>query len=349
MRTASLLRALVLASVPSLWVIATTTPAAAQPAPSAVSVKKASDHYVKGSQLFDFKRYTLALEEFKKSYAVVPSPNSRLYIARCYAVLDRPLEAYVEFDKVVAEAEERVKGGEDKYTPTLESARTERDEAAGKISFVTVNVNGAAPDAVLKIGGTEVPRGEWGKPVPLAPGDATVVLESGSKPPISEPVTLAAGEKKSVTIEAGPKKSVTEPGGEDGDTPSSGSSRAWLRPYAYVAAGVGVVGFAAFAVGGAMSKSTYSDLEDTCGGPCPQDREDDVSAGKTQQTIANIGLIVGAVGVAGGVTLFLLSMDSGEPEKGDESPTAKRRPSSKSSASSSLVVGPGFVGVRGQF
>ena len=60
-----------------------------------------------------------------------------------------------------------------------------------------------------------------------------------------------------------------------------------LRPFAFVAAGVGVAGLATFAVAGIMSNSTYSNLETTCKGPCPPELAGDVSKGKTQQTIAN--------------------------------------------------------------
>jgi hypothetical protein len=106
-----------------------------------------------------------------------------------------------------------------------------------------------------------------------------------------------------------------------------------------VAAGVGVAGLGLFTVAGIMANSTYSDLSESCGGPCPPDRQGDVDAGKTEQTLANIGLIVGAVGLAAGATLFVLSVTGGESEPTDEG----------SAPSSQLVVGPGYAGLRSSF
>ena len=346
MRTGPLLRAIVLGTLTSLWVAASATEAMAQPAATATAadVKKASAHFNEGSRLFEFKRFPQALDHFKKSYAFVPSPNSHLYIARCLAVLDQPFEAYLEFDKVIAEAEDRIKAGEDKYAPTLESAKGERDELAPKIAFVTIDVRNPAPGAVLTIRGQELAREKWGKPVPLAPGEAQVILESASNPAISQSLTLAAGDAKSVTLGTAPTVTTPLP---DKAPASSPQGRGWLRPYAYVAAGAGVAGLAAFTAAGSMSNATFANLEQTCRGPCPANRADDVSAGKTEQTVANIGLIVGALGVAAGVTLFVVSHTPERTEKAGRGERA--RPSRMQAASSRLVVGSGYVGVRSQF
>ena len=68
---------------------------------------------------------------------------------------------------------------------------------------------------------------------------------------------------------------------------------------------MGLVTFVAF---GAMSNSVYHDLDSSCGGgPCPSSRADDISRGKRYQTIANLGLVVGILGAATGVTRFVLS------------------------------------------
>ena len=68
-------------------------------------------------------------------------------------------------------------------------------------------------------------------------------------------------------------------------------------------------------------------------GPCSTSHADDISSGKTQQTLANVGLIVGAVGVAAGATLIVVGAKS------------KRAPA----AATGLVVGPGYLGVNGTF
>ena len=117
-----------------------------------------------------------------------------------------------------------------------------------------------------------------------------------------------------------------------------------LVPIGIAAAGVGVAGFTLFAIAGSMSNGTYGDLEDLCGGEraCPPNRAAEAAdlqdSGRTQQTLANVGLIVGAVGVAAGATLLVIGLtgDSNETETG-------------SAPKASLAIGPSWTGVRGRF
>jgi hypothetical protein len=346
---------LLLVIAPSLGVLSSTSVALAQPAaaePSEKAVKEATAQFKKGSDFYNAKKYSQALEAFRKSYASVASPNSHLYIARSLAALGQHREAYLEFDLVIAEAETRGKE-EPKYLPTRDTAQLERDELATKIGLVTVNVSGAGADAKLLVAGTEVPRERWGKPYPIAPGSAEVVLQEPAKPPVTKMVTVRAGSKDTVAI--APESSATAGGGSSGDTggDAGGSSGGGdtgggggtkksspLRPAAFAAAGLGVAGFAVFGIAGAITSSTYSELTDLCGGEraCPPDKADDaadkVSSGQTTQTIANIGLIVGAVGVAAAVPLFILSM---------------KKPSEQPKTDASVIAGPGYIGVRGTF
>src|SRR5262249_38852039 len=159
-------------------------------------------------------------------------------------------------------------------------------------AFVTVQVKGNDPSAKVKVNNVDVPSSDWGKPIPVAPGPTDVVLEGGTGPGAKQSLSLAAGDKKDVSLDASPpppKAPPGEPPASDKPTPETPSrgGNPKLRPYAYVAGGVGVAGLALFTVAGLMANSTFADLQDSCKGPCPQDRADDVSSGKTQQTLAN--------------------------------------------------------------
>jgi hypothetical protein len=318
--------------------------AAAQPAaaqPSKEQVKKATSHFEKGSRLYDQKKFALALTEFKSSYDTVKSPNSRLYVARCMAQLGETREAWLEFDATATEADERART-EDKYAPTRDTARLERDELNAKIGLVTVEVKNADPTAKLRVGGNEVAAERWGKPVPVAPGDVEVVLEPASGSPVREQVAVAAGESKQVSVDAAPPAAPPPVAVASADAEADAgppTDRSKLRPWAYVAGGVGVAGLVMFTVAGIMSRSTYSDLEESCGsGPCPADRQDDIDSGQTQQTLANVGLVVGIVGVGAGVTLFLLSRG------GSAAP-----PTETGKVTLTPEIGLGRAGVRGTF
>src|SRR3954465_12224504 len=138
-----------LAALVALPLITTASPVLAQPPPpSADATQKATAFFTKGGELFKAKRFGAALEQFEQSYRLVPSPNSHLYIARCRRDMGETRAAYLEFDKVLAEAIER---GE-KYAPTRQSARTEPHELTPKLGFGTVNGQGAGPGTPVRLG-----------------------------------------------------------------------------------------------------------------------------------------------------------------------------------------------------
>jgi hypothetical protein len=86
-----------------------------------------------------------------------------------------------------------------------------------------------------------------------------------------------------------------------------------------------------FAIFGSLARSTYDDLQTVCGGgPCPANKADEISSGKTYQTVANVGLALGILGVASGATLFVLSLPKASPTQ-----------------NAALVLSPRWIGVRG--
>jgi hypothetical protein len=304
---------------------------AAPAGPSAADARKATQLYQKGADLFTAKKYALALEEFRASYAAVASPNSHLYIARCLAATGDPRAAYLEFDKVVVEADARA-ATEAKYAPTRDTAKVEREEQRTKIALVTVTVAHADASTTLQVGGQSVTSDKWGTALPLLPGSVDVVIQTGTTPPVHSTLTVAAGERRDLALDAAPPP------------PSSvvavkakpvRSSRAGLRTAAFVAGGVGVVGFGMALVGGLMASSTYSSLQSSCPMvPCSAPgAAGHVSSGNMQEALANVGLVVGALGIATGATLFVLSTGG----------------KAKKTEGAELRVGPGYGEISGRF
>ncbi|MDI1446452.1 tetratricopeptide repeat protein [Polyangium sp. 6x1] len=343
MRTRTTAIAALFVALPALSVLGPSVAHAQAPAaaatPSAADVAEAKKKFESASTFFKSGKYAEALADFRASYAKVQSPNSHLYVARCLREMGKLVDAYLEFEKVTAEAQT---AGE-KYAQTGETARVERDELNPKIVLVSVDVTTPESGAHLTIGGVEVPQDRWGKPFPAMPGSVDVRLESGAKPAASQSITATAGESKTVSIGftsgstgggSGDGSGGDGSGDGSGGTETGSKGMSGMRIGAFAAGGLGVAGFVTFAVFGSMSNGTYDDLKAACGGPCPADRQGDVDKGKMQQTVANVGLIVGAVGVAAGATLFVLSL------KKDKKPEA---------AHTELVVGPAHLGVRGTF
>jgi len=298
--------------------------------PPVGDTQKATQHYMKGSDLFKAKKFSLALEQFKLSYQTVPSPNSHLYIARCLAAMGEAQKAWLEFDKVSEEAAARA-ATEEKYAPTRDSANVERDELGRKLGLVTVDVVRPERGSMVHVGTWAVPQDRWSRPFPVDPGTHEVRLETPKRPLVKTTITIRGGERRPVQLDVGGGLAA-------GKSPPSRMRLTPLRIAGYAAAGVGAVGFIMFAAGGATSSATYSDLKLKCGGDTGGchgvDVSADISKGKTQQAVANAGLIIGIAGAAAGATMIVLSM---RHKKDAGRPTAD------------LVVGPSWAGVSGSF
>ena len=304
--------------------------------------ERASELYEQGVKAFRSGKHAEAAEHFKSSYDVVASPNSHLMYARALRDAGKLDEAYEELALTQQEAGELAMRLP-KYASTAESAEAELVELRKRVAALSIQVTGDTPEVTLFVGNRQVPRERW-RNVAVAPGtvDVSARLPGGRR--AWQSVDASVGQVTKVDLDlvtAEPQAgaadqplatpgSASPDGGEDTGT-RSGS----LKPYAYIAGGVGALGLVTFAVFGSMSRATHSDLEDSCpGGVCPPERQDDIDKGKSQQTIANIGLAVGLVGIGAGVTLFVLD---------------EKRSSGRSRPRLMVGAGPGSLDLRGSF
>jgi hypothetical protein len=305
-------------------------PAAATP----VQREQAQARFMRGKELLAKKQYDQALAEFRASHDIVSSPNTRLEIARCLRAMGRPVAAYAELGRTAVEAKEMV-AQDNRYQRAYDSATAERAELEPQLGFVSLTIQNPTDETTVTVGGEQIRRAAWSEPAPVVAGATDIVVSTPGHAPVKRSVTLAAGQRQALSIDAQSGEPV---GGPPPPPPPEAPappppSASPLRTWAYVAGGIGVAGIATFAVAGLMAKSTYDDLNGAChGGPCPPDKSGEISSGKTQQTIANVGLVVGIAGVATGATLFVLSLPKGPAP-----------------SSAAVVVGPGWAGVQGRF
>ena len=176
----------------------------------------------------------------------------------------------------------------------------------------------------------------------VTPGNVVIVATLPDGRTVKREVSVAAGGTEQVELDAA-KQEVSPPASKPEAQPAQATpapatkakKSGSLRPYAYVAGAVGVAGLATFAVAGLMNKSKYDDLKSNCpDGHCGPGKQDDIDGGRRLQTIANIGLVVGVVGIGAGTTLFLLSGDA---------------PNTERTATVRVRVSPGFASVSGSF
>lgn len=108
-----------------------------------------------------------------------------------------------------------------------------------------------------------------------------------------------------------------------------------MRTAGYAVLGVGAAGVVTFVIAGLAARSKHDQLVEACGdASCPDgSHQGDIDAGRTYQTVANVGLLVGVAGGVTGSVLLYLSRDRTEGPR----------------ATVSLAPGGGFVGYRAPF
>jgi hypothetical protein len=301
-------------------------------------LKAAQKTFEAADELFDAQQYEAAIKAFRTSSEIVASPNSRLMIARAMQKLGKFGDAYSELESAIDLAE-RAAAKDPKYEATLKAVREELLALKSKVGILHVKM--ARPTAAaVTIGERPIDAAALSHPIVVTPGNVTIVAHADGYSDLRRNVKVAAGEDVNVKLELTPVGPAAnelppeEPRSTPAPAPSSGSG---LRTAAFVVGGIGVVGFVGFGVFGAMHLSSYSKLEDECpAGVCTAEHQSDIDSGKTYQTVANVGLVVGIVGAAAGVTLFVLS-------------SRKSAAAPAPTALSSVSMGPGSLRLGGRF
>jgi hypothetical protein len=290
--------------------------------------------------LFDAKRFSEAITAYRASYDIVASPNSRLQIARSLRALGRLREAYAELQGTIADAEQAAEK-DDKYARTADAAKKELAELRAQVGLLTIRIADMPDGTSVQVGGRTVRVEELSQPLVVKPGVVVVEASAAGRPGAKKEVQIEGGGEATVQLDLGvaaPDQQKPSPSSTPSTQPiapvADHPHKSSLKPYAYIAGGVGVVGLATFSIFGLMANSKYDDLDGSCpAGHCTPDQQSDIDAGRRNQTIANIGLAVGAVGLGAGVALFFL--DSGAEKPAGQSAT--------------LGVGPGSVQLSGSF
>ncbi len=148
--------------------------ARAEPAAAPAVTKAAQDLYTAGRESYRAALYGRALEEFERSSALVPSPNTRLYIARSLRELGRWGEAAEQYKETMREAGER--GG--RYAPTREAAEIELRDVEARLAHAPAKEPpvDAAPTSTTSVEPAPEPaRRSSPEPSPVQPTTLTWV------------------------------------------------------------------------------------------------------------------------------------------------------------------------------
>ncbi len=288
-----------------------------------------------GLAAFNEQRFQEAADLFARAESLVHSPVHLLYEARARTKIGHFVKAQEAYIKIIRER--FVDDAPQSFHNAKESAKNEVKELEGKLANLTVKIVGVDKGATLTLDGNEVSAVLVGVPMPVDPGEHTLEATAEGFKPASAKVTVAEGQRETLELKLLPEESAAPVAAAPADTPaatpttsspdapadpgptdSGGSSG--MRIGSYVAFGVGAVGLGlgtVFFLDG-KSKSDEADAYfdehvDSNGNLNPQEAAEQNQLDDNADSATNLGVmgfVVGGVGVAAGVTLFLLSSSS---------------------------------------
>lgn len=293
---------------------------------------KASTHYTQGMASFQAGDTAAALAEFELSYQTVKSPNSHLMVGKALIDLGRYVEAHRALIETRDEAE-KSEALDPKYAQTKQAAQEELTRLEAQLVKLKLTLSGGQPSASVRVNDTEYGPSELLSPIVVAPGQLTLTLIDGGENVASQTLEGRAGETLHLSLAPEP-----EPEAENARAVPVASAEKRPFPHrrttAYVAGGIGVAGALSFGVFGLLNHMKYSDVEEQCADTlCSDDARADAERGHTYQTIANVGLIVGVVGLGTAVALVLTESDTAEARR----------------SATRVALGPGTIRLQGTF
>ncbi|NUO49424.1 MAG: tetratricopeptide repeat protein [Polyangiaceae bacterium] len=282
--------------------------------------KRAIELYTEGRDLLTAGKAAEALPKLIESLRLLPSPNTELLIAHAKRELGRRAEALETYERVLANAQNEVARGQDRYKGTLEEAKRWIGSLGGELGTVVVS----APEGAR----IDVARGDPQSPATFIgsgrayaePGEVRVTMTVGDR---TETKTARVGAGTTARVDFS-TAAPTGPSGTDKAAPQPKDDGPVVSIAGIALLSGGVVGMAMFAGFGVSAKSTLDGLEE-CSPHCPDSRREEQDAGKRDQLIANISVGIGAGLLAAGATAWIVEavMAGGEKELAPAAPAAR--------------------------
>jgi hypothetical protein len=265
----------------------------------------AKAQFAEAVKLYKAERFAEALPRFESLANETHSPNAALYVGHCLKALGRTADAYRAYEHSAKSA-----GNEERYAETRTAAVAELTELGLRVARLVVSPVEPPPGLLVKVDGKPLDAAEFGAHRVLEAGDHHVEAEAPGRTAVAQDIHVEGGETRTVTLYLKPPSDAPEPAPAPASNP-----RAGLRIGGFVAVGVGVAGLATFMVAGLGAKSVHSELEQDCGAaPClDAAHQADADRGRTLQTLANVGLAVGAVSAAAGGALLYFGYKGATP------------------------------------
>ncbi len=282
-------------------------PALAQAAEQAddAAVARAREQFTQALSLQTAGDWAGALALLKQVAAVKPTPQVRFNIALCEEKLGRLVSALGDYELAAADARESDVGVAQEVDARLGALRA-------RIPKIIVQRGVGAETATIMLDGVAIGDTVVGTPVPADPGPHVIEAKAIGYKPFRQTVRLIEQQTETLVVEL---EAVPEPPPGGITEPHRGSPS--LRTAGFVTASVGVASLIGSGVFFFLRGQAIDDLDDACGvdrEECPESSRDTFDRGRTYNTLANVTLAVGAVGIAAGIPMILLGSGGGSRE-----------------------------------
>lgn len=295
-----------------------------------------------GREAFDKSDFERSRDLFHRAYELVQAPTLALYEARALTKLGRLVEAeeaYLRAIRTPLRAD-----SPDAFRKAVRDAEAEElllEPRVPKLIVVLSGPGAKAPELSVTLDHARVKSALLGVEMPVDPGSHELEASVPGAEASRVPFTIAERERKTVELRVSAPVSApvaakpTQGPRTELRSPPEPSRSSWQRPTGFAVGALGIVGLGTGIITGLMSTSHHGKAEEQCPNQAcvaGSAGEDELSSFRTLRTVSTVGYVVGAVGVAAGVTL-LLTAPAERPGR----------------ASVGLWLNPGSAGVRGAF
>lgn len=303
--------------------------------PSASDIAAARQLATEGVKLADQNRCDDAVDKLARAEQLYHAPTVLGRLGECQVLLGKLVEGSENLQRVVREP--LPANAPPAYVKARDRAKKMLDVAKPRIAKLIVKVVAPAKTEVeVQLDAEPLSSALVGAERPTDPGDHVLVATAVGMKRAEEKFELEEAETKTVTITLVPDpsyKPVVPVPVAPKETPKRDRTLAWA------AVAVGGAGLAMGGIFGGLALGKKGSLDSQCSADkiCGLGAQSDLDAAQTLGTISTVGFIVGGVGVAAAVVLFL--WPDPKPEAADAKKAVFVRP----------VIGPGSLGLVGTF
>jgi hypothetical protein len=283
-------------------------------------VKKARGQFQQATEMEQAGNYSAALQAFREVGQFRMTPQVRFHIALCEEKLGKLLAAQGGYELALAGADTIGPDFKEEVEGVVKSLKE-------RIPKLVIERGTGADAATIGLDGVTLGASSIGVELPADPGPHTVTATAQGFQEFSQTVTLEEKETKSVKVDlvamAGEKPALPEEPPE-APPPPPAKKHTWV-PWAL--GGMGVAALASALVFDRMRAGNLEDVYAVCplvDGKIPCDWEKypnehkKYNDAKTYNTVALVGIGVGAAAIGAGVVVYLLQNRKPDAPKADE-------------------------------